>query len=132
MSRPNAITVSRSKRGTTIKATGQAAQALFDAMAKRLEAKIDPRRPGPHTIHFEDHGQDFLEWDVDAHGVVTDSRPCQAWCWKGAVLINNAAPGGIVAYVSAADGERHSIRYPVAKVVMRGQLAAAPTQGAAP
>lgn len=119
MSRPSSITVSRSRRGTTIKASGKAAQALFDAMAERLDARIDPRRPGPHTIHFEDHGQDFLEWDVDEYGVVTDSRPCQGWVWKGSVLINNAQPGGIVAYVSPADGARHTIRYPVAKVVTR-------------
>lgn len=131
MSRPNAITVSRSKRGTTIKATGQAAQALFDAMAKRLEAKIDPRRPGPHTIHFEDHGQDFLRWEVDAHGVVIDSLPYQGHIWNGSVLINNAEPGGIVAFVSALDGQRRTIRYPVAKVVMRGHLAAT-AEGAAP
>lgn len=126
MSRSSSITVSRSKRGTTVKATGKAAQALFDAMAERLEAEISPCRPGPHTIHFEDHGQDFLEWDIDAHGVVTDCRPTQAWCWKGNVLVNDAVPGGIVAYVSTADGERHTIRYPVAKVVMRGELAASP------
>jgi len=119
MSRPSSITVSRSKRGTTIKASGRAAKALFDAMAERLDAEITPVRPAPHTIHFEDHGQDFLEWDVDEHGVVTDSRPYQAWCWKGSVLINNAEPGGLVAYVSTGDGARHTIRYPVSKVVTR-------------
>lgn len=126
MSRPSSITVSRSKRGTTIKASGKAAQALFDAMAERLDAEIDPRRPAPHTIHFEDHGQDFLEWDVDQHGVVIACRPYQEFVWKGSVLINNAEPGGIVAYLSPADGARHTIRYPVAKVVTK--LAAEPDQ----
>lgn len=119
MSRPSSITVSRSKRGTTIKASGKAAQALFDAMANRLDAEISPVRPGPHTIHFEDHGQDFLEWDVDAHGVVTAARPFQSSVWSGSVLINDAQPGGIVAYLSKHTGQRHTIRYPVAKVVTR-------------
>jgi hypothetical protein len=36
------------------------------------------------TIHFADHGQDFLEWDIDAEGNVIDSRPLQAWIWVGA------------------------------------------------
>lgn len=37
MTSPDRITVSRSKRGTTIKATGRSAQALFDALAKPIE-----------------------------------------------------------------------------------------------
>jgi hypothetical protein len=119
MSKPSAITVSRSKRGTTVKATGAAAQVLFDAMASRLEAGISPVRPGPHTVHFEDHGQDFLQWDIDAHGVVVASRPFQADQWCGSVLVGDAVPGATLRYVSPHDGQERSIRYPVAKVVHR-------------
>lgn len=132
MSRPSSITVSRSKRGTTVKATGKAAQALFDAMAERMDAEISPCRPGPHTIHFEDHGQDFLEWDIDANGVVTDSRPFQASTWSGSVLINDAAPGGLVAYLSKYTNQRHTIRYPIVKVVMRRELSTAASAEGAP
>ena len=35
-----------------------------------------------HTIAFEDHSQDFLEWDVK-DGVVVACRPFQEWAWKG-------------------------------------------------
>lgn len=119
MTRPSAITVSRSKRGTTVKATGAAAQALFDAMAARLDARLSPLRPAPHTVHFEDHGQDFLEWDIDAHGVVIGCRPFQSGVWCGAVLVSDAQPGACLRYVSASDGAEHAIRYPVRKVVRR-------------
>jgi len=27
------------------------------------------------TIEFEDRGQDYLEWDLDADGYILDSRP---------------------------------------------------------
>lgn len=43
MSAPNRITVSRSKRGTTIKASGRFAQALFDALSAEIEKK--PAQP---------------------------------------------------------------------------------------
>lgn len=123
MTRPtNSITVSRSRRGTTVKATGRAAQALFDALAARVDFRLDPKRPGPHTVHFEDHGQDFLEWDIDAKGVVTESRPFQTNQWKGCVLVSDAAAGQQLRYVSVHDGKEYSIRYPVTKVVQRMNL----------
>jgi hypothetical protein len=35
-------------------------------------------------IHFEDKGQDFTWWEVDAEtGLVVDCGPCQAWAWVG-------------------------------------------------
>tara|TARA_R110002012_G_C11535094_1_gene600906 strand:+ start:694 stop:939 length:246 start_codon:yes stop_codon:yes gene_type:complete len=34
-------------------------------------------------IHFEDHGQDFLWWDIDAQGKVIDCGPFQASVWVG-------------------------------------------------
>lgn len=38
----------------------------------------------PITIYFEDHGQDFLEWDIDpkSHKIV-GCRPRQADLWVG-------------------------------------------------
>lgn len=119
MSRPSTVTVSRSKRGTTVKATGKAAQALFDAMVAGQEASAAVPRLGPHTVHFEDHFQDFLEWDIDANGVVVASRPFQASQWCGARLVSNPEPGKTLRYVSPHDGKEYGIRYPVAKVVMR-------------
>lgn len=41
------------------------------------------------TITLEDHGQDFVEWDVDASNTVVASRPFQSWLWTGAVILND-------------------------------------------
>lgn len=46
------------------------------------------------TIHFEDHGQDFLEWDLDADNVVIACRPCQGWVWIGNKVMNKAIKPG--------------------------------------
>lgn len=40
------------------------------------------------TIHFEDGGQDFHEWDLNAEGCVIDSRPFQATMWCGDCVVN--------------------------------------------
>lgn len=50
-----------------------------------IRAKIAQQRTARPitTVHFEDHGQDFLEWDVDENGTVTDCRPFQASTWVG-------------------------------------------------
>ena len=37
-------------------------------------------------IRFEDHGQDFLTWEVNEFGVVVDCKPCQTFVWKGCVV----------------------------------------------
>lgn len=110
------ITVSRSKRGTTIKASGAAANALFSAMA----AKVAPRptvEAKPYTIHFSDHGQDFLEWDVDAWGVVVDSRPYQKRIWYGAEIVGEVKPGELV-HFRQDDAELKTIKYPVFMVTV--------------
>lgn len=48
-------------------------------------------------IRFEDHGQDFCEWDIQ-NGIVTDSRPFQSTLWNGRIVMNEAelTPGGFV------------------------------------
>ena len=53
----------------------------FSAGSASLPASIPAQKN--YTIHFEDHGQDFLEWDVDANGTVIDCRPFQAAVWVG-------------------------------------------------
>ena len=72
MTSPDRITVSRSKRGTTIKATGRSAQALFDALAGS-EAK-----PTAESV---------------ASQVV-------AWCWAtGLIEIGPVMPEGAIEIV---------------------------------
>ena len=38
-----------------------------------------------HIIHFEDNGQDFLQFTVE-NGVVTEAKPFQTDIWKGAYI----------------------------------------------
>lgn len=45
--------------------------------------------PVPYmTIHFEDHGQDFLRWTVDGLGRVIDCQPFQGHVWIGLIVVN--------------------------------------------
>lgn len=66
------------------------------------------------TIHFTDHGQDFLEWDIDAKGKVIASRPFQEWVWAGCVITNvkDLRKGATVAYRRGK--HHHTIQYPIA------------------
>lgn len=116
MSKPNAITVSQSKRGTTVKATGAAAQALFDALTTKVDPRLAAQRIGPCTVHFEDHGQDFLEWDLDEHGQVVACRPFQALVWCGKRVMAPPVVGQKL-HLRRPDGSETLINYPVAKVV---------------
>lgn len=116
--RPSQITVSRSKRGTTVKASGAAAQALFDAMTSKVDARLGNAAAAGYTIHFEDHGQDFLEWDVDATGAVVICRPAQGSVWCGLLVLSVPHAGGLVTYRRGDEAPR-AVRYPVAKITQR-------------
>ena len=66
-----------------------------------------------HRIVFEDHGQDFLEWDVK-DGVVAECRPFQGFIWNGTkVDMTQAAEGQLLPIVTKR-GTRMVIKYPVA------------------
>lgn len=70
------------------------------------------------TIHFEDHGQDFLEWDCDKDGIIIDCRPFQSnvWC-KGRVANLNSIVNGVKDVVYKDSGlAAFVIKYPVEKV----------------
>lgn len=55
------------------------------------------------TIVFEDHGQDFLEWDIDAAGKVVAVRPpfeFQVLAWVDRRVVNpEVRPGELVEVV---------------------------------
>ena len=109
-------------RGTTIKASGAAAAAVFDALTTRVDKRLAPGAQVAYTIHFEDHGQDFLEWDIGADGQVLDSRPCQAWVWAGQCVTARPEPGALVRLMHGQQLHGHQqkvVTYPVAKVVTR-------------
>ena len=65
-----------------------------------------------HTIVFEDHGQDFLEWDV-IDGVVVDCRPFQGFVWKGTKVDRTKAAEGQLLPIITKRGERRVVMYPV-------------------
>lgn len=69
-------------------------------------------------IQFEDHGQDFLTWQLDNNGVVVDCQPFQAsiWCGVKVEVPRSLKVGDIVAF--RRDGEPHikTIRYLIAAI----------------
>jgi len=67
------------------------------------------------TVYLEDHGQDFLEWDIE-DGTVVDCRPFQGWLWNGTKVLNtDIRPGDILKIVPASGGEL-TLNYPVESV----------------
>lgn len=66
------------------------------------------------TVYLEDHGQDFLEWDIE-DGMVVDCRPFQGWLWKGAKVHNTNIQLGDILEITCA-GARLTLNYPVESV----------------
>ena len=71
------------------------------------------------TVHFEDHGQDFLEWDIE-DGVVVDCRPYQGWHWKGTKVHNTDIQPGDILQITTTDGAKRPLNYPVERVEEKG------------
>lgn len=70
-------------------------------------------------ITFEDHGQDFLTWQLDNNGVVVDCTPFQATTWCGCAVNAHSLleVGDCVTYVrDGRDVTIGSIRYPIAAI----------------
>lgn len=72
-------------------------------------------------LEFEDHGQDFLRWELDAKGRVIGCGPFQAFAWVGCqVLVFEKLKAGDILFYErrSKSGECSggSIRYPLAKV----------------
>jgi len=68
------------------------------------------------TVHLEDHGQDFLEWDIK-DGVVIDCRPFQGWLWNGTKVLNTEIRPGDILDIIPPSGGQTTLNYPVEKVV---------------
>ena len=84
-------------------------------------AKFDEFSNPVMTICFQDHGQDFLEWDLDKMGVVVGCRPYQSkfWCGMRVIAPERLKPGSYVDYISphGSGKQRYEICYPVISVV---------------
>ena len=70
------------------------------------------------TVHLEDQGQDFLEWDLQ-DGVIVDSRPFQAWLWNGTRVHNTKIQPGDVLEITPRNERRTTLKYPVLQVIRR-------------
>lgn len=65
------------------------------------------------TVRFEDRGQDFLEWDLDAHGKVIECRPSQGWVWCGRQVVNH---GSLKKGTYLILDDMATVNYPAVKV----------------
>lgn len=67
------------------------------------------------TVYLEDHGQDFLEWDIE-DGTVVDCRPFQGWLWNGTKVHNTDIQPGDILQITTTDGVERTLKYPVERV----------------
>lgn len=71
-----------------------------------------------YRIQLEDHGQDFLIWDVNEDGKVIGCSPFQAWLWtKYTILnpLNSLGPGDELDIYREGDSP-FTLAYPVEKI----------------
>lgn len=68
-------------------------------------------------IHFEDHGQDFLRWEIDAKGTVIGCEPFQAahWCGLEVRQPTQLRAGDFVHFFDG-DGQSRHIKYRLERV----------------
>lgn len=87
-------------------------------MAESLQTEEDPEKEVYLTIEFEDHGQDFLEFDVNEKGRVIGCRPAQAfhWCRHTVQNLKDLKAGEYVVLDDidkAFSGTVFSVKYPI-------------------
>jgi len=66
-------------------------------------------------VTFEDHGQDFLRWDIE-DGVVVDCQPFQGWVWNGVKILSEEFAPGDKLKIQLRGGVASELRYPVSKI----------------
>lgn len=111
------ISVKRDRRGSCIQATGKAAQLLFDKMTALDDGGM-PKGTVYTTVEFEDHGQDFLRWDIDeSTGLVFASHPFQGFAWRGCEVNMKALAVGEQLFYRREDGRIWSVKYPIVSIV---------------
>lgn len=80
---------------------------------------------GSATVHFKDHGQDFLRWHIKASRIV-GCEPFQASHWCGREVVSIPKVGGRIC-IRTAGGTDLWIKYPVSKVeefcMVEGEMA---------
>ena len=75
------------------------------------------------VIEFEDHGQDFLVWEVTilghGFGQIDRSYPYQGSIWAGQFVLNmdDLKPGGLVEVSPSPNHKVTTINYPILSVI---------------
>ncbi len=73
------------------------------------------------TLHLEDQGQDFLEFDINDENIIINTRPFQGWVWDGRKILNpKTVEAGDFLTLSKKDQHDKSdfleLKYPVERV----------------
>jgi hypothetical protein len=69
------------------------------------------------TVTFEDHGQDFLRWELDSAGEVIGCGPFQGWLWIGAKVLNKTIRrGSRLRILARGEPSELILNYPVLAV----------------
>ncbi len=72
-------------------------------------------------IFFEDHGQDFLYWDIDQDGSVVDCGPFQYSVWVGTKVFRTDEPDSLatgkqILFQSKSMDSPRILIYPIEKI----------------
>ncbi len=78
------------------------------------------------TVVLEDHGQDFLEFDIQGRKIVA-TRPFQGAVWNGRHVINKSIVVGDRVILSTGDNTARAVNYPVVEVRPLAKVAVGPT-----
>jgi len=73
------------------------------------------------TIVFVDHGQDFLEWDIE-EGEVVACRPFQEDVWKGTIVHNKNIKKGDILDITPPTSKRTTLAHPVESVILNRHI----------
>jgi hypothetical protein len=70
------------------------------------------------TVVLEDHGQDFLEFDLDERGEIIETRPYQGRVLNGRKVLNKNLGVGdrLLLAADAFAGKSLTIKYPVESI----------------
>lgn len=92
-----------------------AVDGLQKTVARAVQARQRYLDKVVMRLHFEDHGQDFLWWELDRSGKVIGVN-LQQFAWIGCKVLgpHTLRKGSTVHY--ERDGAGHNIRYPLTKV----------------
>jgi len=101
-------------------------QGLQKTVAGAVHRRIRHLNRVATVLTFEDHGQDFLRWELDAKGTVIGCEPFQASIWCGNVVTDHGklVVGETLRYKSPGDASStDSIRYPLVRIERKGGAA---------